>query len=282
MLALVEGNSLGLGLAARSSALLATAAVGLTAFAVVERRVRVPMVEFSFFRSRTFLGANGVAFIVSFAMLAMFFFMALYMQNILGYSAARGRRALPALDAGDHLHAPLAGRLTDRIGATAPIAVGLALRRRRAVHAVAHRPSTPATATCCPAFILMGIGMGLVDVADVHGRDERGAAAEGRRRVGHPVDEPDGRRHVRRGRLGALFQRIGPTTELVRLAGRPGSARPSRTGSWTTRLGTAWRLTRSTLPPAVGDALRNAFIHALSSALWLSAAVAAVGVVFAC
>ena len=55
------------------------------------------MVDFTLFRSQTFLGANLVAFVVSFAMLAMFFFTALYMQNILGYSAARGRRALPAL-----------------------------------------------------------------------------------------------------------------------------------------------------------------------------------------
>ena len=60
------------------------------------------MVDFAFFRSRSFLGANVVAFIVSFAMLAMFFFLALYMQNIRGYSPLRGRRALPALDGGDH------------------------------------------------------------------------------------------------------------------------------------------------------------------------------------
>src|SRR5256885_6808186 len=37
---------------------------------------------FRSFRSRGFLGANLVAFVVSFAMLAMFFFIALYMQNI--------------------------------------------------------------------------------------------------------------------------------------------------------------------------------------------------------
>ncbi len=47
-----------------------------------------PMVDFTFFRSRSFLGSNIVAFIVSFAMLAMFFFLALYMQNIRGYTAA--------------------------------------------------------------------------------------------------------------------------------------------------------------------------------------------------
>ncbi len=66
-------------------------------FFLVEHHVSAPMVEFGFFRSRTFLGANGVAFIVSFSMLAMFFFMALYMQNILGYGALEaGVRFLPS------------------------------------------------------------------------------------------------------------------------------------------------------------------------------------------
>jgi hypothetical protein len=39
-------------------------------FAALEARVKAPMVDFSFFRSRTFLGTNVVAFIVSFAILA--------------------------------------------------------------------------------------------------------------------------------------------------------------------------------------------------------------------
>ena len=55
------------------------------------------MVDFRFFRSRSFLGANIVAFIVSFAMLAFFFFIALYMQNIKGYSPLEaGVRFLPS------------------------------------------------------------------------------------------------------------------------------------------------------------------------------------------
>ena len=49
------------------------------------------MVEFPLFASRNFVGANLVALIVTFAMMAQFFFVALYMQDILGPLAARGR-----------------------------------------------------------------------------------------------------------------------------------------------------------------------------------------------
>ncbi|MEA2153291.1 MAG: hypothetical protein QOI18_1524, partial [Solirubrobacteraceae bacterium] len=84
ILALVQGNSWHWG-STRIVALFALAVIGLVSFVVVEQRSSSPMIDFSFFRSRTFLGANIVAFIVSFAMLAMFFFLALYMQNIRHY-----------------------------------------------------------------------------------------------------------------------------------------------------------------------------------------------------
>src|SRR5436309_2120288 len=124
VLALVEGNSWGWG-SASILALFATAVAALAAFAIVERRARVPMVDFSFFRSRGFLGANLVAFIVSFSMLAMFFFLALYMQNVLGYTPLQaGLRFLPStvviIFAG-----PIAGRLTDRIGSRPLMTGGL-------------------------------------------------------------------------------------------------------------------------------------------------------------
>ena len=86
VLALIEGNAWGWGSPA-IVALFVGGALGLVAFTFVERNVRAPMVEFEFFANRNFLGATAVAFIISFAMLGTFFFMAIYMQDVLGYSA---------------------------------------------------------------------------------------------------------------------------------------------------------------------------------------------------
>ncbi|MDP1847125.1 MAG: MFS transporter [Solirubrobacteraceae bacterium] len=158
-LALVEAGDWG-WTSARVLGLFALAAVALSVFAVVERRVRVPMVDFSFFASRTFLGANIVAFIVSFAMLGMFFFLTLYMQNILRYSPLEaGIRFLPSTLM-VILVAPIAGRQTDRVGPRPLIVAGLSLV---AISLVWQSFLTPTSGFgfLLPGFVLMGIGIAL-------------------------------------------------------------------------------------------------------------------------
>ena len=198
VLALVEGNSWGWS-SGRVISLLAVAAIGLTAFVVIEKRSAAPMVDFSFFQSRTYLGTNLVAFIISFAMLAQFFFLALYMQNILGYSPLQtGIRFLPAT-AVIIVMGPLAGRLTDRIGAKIPMVLGLTT--------VALALFIQSRLTIHSGYGLLAAGLhpdgprhGPDDVTDEHRGDERSRPHQGRRRLGRAVDEPDGRRYVRRRR----------------------------------------------------------------------------------
>jgi EmrB/QacA subfamily drug resistance transporter len=160
VLALVEGNRWGWG-SVRVISLFAIAIVASVAFVLIELRHPAPMVDFRFFRSRSFLGANLVAFFVSFAMLAQFFFLALYMQNILHFSPLQaGVRFLPATVL-IIVMGPLAGRLTDRVGPRPLMTAGLVvvagaifIQSRITIHT--------GYLLLLPGFMLMGVGMGLV------------------------------------------------------------------------------------------------------------------------
>jgi EmrB/QacA subfamily drug resistance transporter len=159
-LALVEANSWGWG-SPGIIGLFVLAAAGLTAFASVERRAPVPMVDFSFFGAKTFLGANLLAFIVSFAMLAMFFFISLYMQNILRFSPLEaGLRFLPTTLMVVAI-APIAGRLTDRIGARPLMTIGMALVSL-SLFWQSFLDVDTGFGFLLPGFVLMGIGISLV------------------------------------------------------------------------------------------------------------------------
>src|SRR5689334_3457543 len=158
VLALVEGNSWGWGSPA-IIALLAASVGGLVTFVAIERTTDAPIVDFNFFRSQSFLGANIVAFFISFGMFAVFFFLALYMQNILGYGPLEtGLRFLPTtlviMVAG-----PIAGRLSDKIGPRTPLTVGLLLVSLSLAWQSRITVDTSFGFLVVP-FILLGIGMG--------------------------------------------------------------------------------------------------------------------------
>jgi EmrB/QacA subfamily drug resistance transporter len=70
--------------------LLGGAAVLLAAFAVIELRVaRAPLMPFGLLRSRSVSGANAMMFLIGAAFFSMWYFLSLYLQNVLGYSALR-------------------------------------------------------------------------------------------------------------------------------------------------------------------------------------------------
>ncbi len=159
ILALVEGNSWGWG-SAEIVALLVGAAVGLASFVAVELRVRTPMIEFHFFSDRNFLGAVVVALIVSFAMLGVFFFLALYMQDILGYSPLEaGVRFLPSTLM-IVVVAPVAGRLSDRFGPRWLIATGLMVVAG-SLYSFSGIAVDSSYMDLLPGFMMLGIGIAL-------------------------------------------------------------------------------------------------------------------------
>jgi EmrB/QacA subfamily drug resistance transporter len=113
--ALVEGNRHG-WTSAEILGLFAASAVLLAAFVVLERRQRLAMLDLSLFRIGAFTGANLVAMLVSLSMFGVFFFVTLYVQNILHYSPTKaGATFLPMVLLIIFI-APVAGRLSDKIG----------------------------------------------------------------------------------------------------------------------------------------------------------------------
>jgi len=282
VLALIEGNDWGWG-SSRIIGLFALSALGLLAFILTERRVRFPMVEFSFFRSRQFVGTNGIAFVVSFAMLAMFFFMALYMQNILGYSPLEaGIRFLPSTVV-IIVAAPIAGRLTDRIGARVPIVVGLTLVAI-ALYLQSRVTIDTGYSYLLPAFALMGLGIGLtmspMSTAAMNAVQEtKAGVASGILSMSRMVGGTFGVAAV-----GALFQQLSDNRLHERLGELPLS---SQQQAWfANNLGSgavAGKLKQldPTTANEVGRVLKETFVHSLAMSLRLSTAVAAAGVVIA-
>ncbi|HEX3276960.1 MAG TPA: MFS transporter, partial [Thermoleophilaceae bacterium] len=274
VLALVEGNAWGWG-SGRILGLLAVAVVAIAAFFAIEPRVREPMVDFSLFRSRTFLGANGIAFIVSFAMFAMFFFTALYMQNILGYSPIEaGVRFLPSTLM-IVLVAPLAGRLTDKVGPRPLMVSGLSLVTL-ALFLQTRIDVDTGYGLLLPAFVLMGLGMALVmspmSTAAMNAVvPEKAGVGSGILSMNRMVGATFGV-----AALGALFQHLARSELADKLAGTGVSKAQQNQIVHSLGVGGG-----DAMPPEAAHAARDAFIHALSSGMWLSAGVAALGVVLA-
>jgi EmrB/QacA subfamily drug resistance transporter len=159
VLALVEGNAWGWG-SPEILGLIAVAAIALPGFVAVERRVKAPMVQFELLSDRNFLGAVIVALVISFAMLGVFFFLAIYMQNILGYSALEaGVRFLPSTLAIVAV-APIAGRLADRFGPRWLIVGGLAILSL-SLFSFTGVAVDSTYLDLLPGFMLLGIGIAM-------------------------------------------------------------------------------------------------------------------------
>ena len=124
--ALIEANTYG-WTSPRILALFGVAVLALTAFVLLERHQRVPMLDLSLFRNTTFAGANLAMLLVALAMFGIFFFNSLFFQNILGYSPIEAGALFLPMTVLIIVVAPVAGRLSDRIGARWLIGTGLTL-----------------------------------------------------------------------------------------------------------------------------------------------------------
>ncbi len=113
--ALVDATDVGWG-STQTIGLLAVSAALLAAFVVIELRSAAPLVPFGIFRRRTLTGANVVGLLVGASLFSMFFFISLYMQQVLGYSAIKAGFSYLPLALMIIFAAGLASQLVTRIG----------------------------------------------------------------------------------------------------------------------------------------------------------------------
>jgi EmrB/QacA subfamily drug resistance transporter len=124
--ALIEGNQYG-WTSGRILGAFVVAVVTLVAFVLLERHQRLPMLDLSLFRNGTFAGANAAMLLVGLAMIGVFFYVSLFMQQVLRFSPVEAGATFLPMTLLVIIVAPQAGRLTDRIGARWLVGAGLTL-----------------------------------------------------------------------------------------------------------------------------------------------------------
>jgi EmrB/QacA subfamily drug resistance transporter len=122
---LLDASSAGWG-STKIVSLLGLSVALIAAFVWIELRSRAPLVPFRIFRLRTLTGANVVGLMLGASLFSMFFFISLYMQQVLGYSAIHAGLSYLPLALTIIVAAGLGGQLVTRFGFKPVLAAGMA------------------------------------------------------------------------------------------------------------------------------------------------------------
>jgi EmrB/QacA subfamily drug resistance transporter len=159
--ALVEAPTVGWG-STSTIGEFAIAAGILAVFVVNEHRASDPLVPFSLFRIRGLAAANLTQLISFAGLYSMFFFLSLYMQNVLGYSPIQTGLAYLPLTLGFMISAGIATPLLPRVG-TKPVIVAGALVAASGLYYLSHAPAGGTfLADLLPGIVVVAIGVGAV------------------------------------------------------------------------------------------------------------------------
>lgn len=163
VLGLIRGSEDGWGSAPILAALLG-AALLLGAFLVVERRATAPMLPLELFRIPAFTGTALVAFAQSIAIYPLLLFLAIYLQQALGFTPTEtGLRMLP-MTVLILIVAPFSGKLTDRLSLRVPLVAGLGLFGVALLAIHGAEPGDSWT-RLLPGLLLGGIAVGMISPA---------------------------------------------------------------------------------------------------------------------
>lgn len=143
-------------------ACLTAGAVLLVAFVVVESRVAHPMFDLSLFRTPTFVGGSIAAFTMNASLFAMFLYLVIYLQDVLGYSSLGAGLRLLIITGALLVAAAVAGRLSERVPIRLLIGPGLALVGI-GLFLMAGLHGDSSWTHLVPGFVVAGVGAGLVN-----------------------------------------------------------------------------------------------------------------------
>ena len=182
--AIVRAPQAGWG-SAETLLVLAVGLALLALFVALQARVREPLMRLGIFRAPNLAAANLTQLLLGAAWIPMWFFLNLYLQQVLGYGAFEGGAALlPMTLTIMFLMVVVAPRIIDRLGFKAPIVAGmLVLASGMAVLSLV-RPDGSFAADVLPASLIAATGMALAFIPSLGtaisaARPEEGGLASG-------------------------------------------------------------------------------------------------------
>jgi EmrB/QacA subfamily drug resistance transporter len=279
VLSLIEGNDHG-WTSTRIVAQLVGSLVLLLAFLAIEVRKSHPLFELELFKKPAFVGASIAAFSLSASMFALFLYITLYIQNILGFTPLEaGLRFLP-ITLLSFFAAPIAGKLTERYqprwflgGGLFLISIGILL--------MAGIDEQSKWTFLLPGFAIAGIGIGLVNPPLAS--TAVGVVPPQRAGMGSGINSTFRQVGIATGiaGLGALFQSHVNSSLTDSLAGTPAAGQSKEFGQAVTS--GAFNEIIVNLPANVREtaatAGKQAFISGYHSIFYVASAIALVGAI---
>lgn len=158
--ALIEGNHYGWTSPVIVS-LLALGTALIAAFVWWELRVPDPMMKVELFKLRNFWAGNVISGVMAFGMFGIFFPLTIFLQAILGYTPIRAGLTMTPMAVTIMFVAPVAGRLSDRIGSRWLLVGGLATAATGVAFLTTQISMGTSVWNLFPALVVTGLGMGM-------------------------------------------------------------------------------------------------------------------------
>ena len=199
-----------------------------------------PLVPFALFKDRNYALMNLVTCFIAIGMLGIFLPFSIYLQSVLGFSALKAGLTMAPASLVSMFVAPVAGRMSDRIGGKYILMVGLTLFAggMGSIALIAQTTVLPGTTSSSPQLVA-GYRHRLHLRADDHRSPAQRESADGRRRLGRVQHHPPGGHGDRHGRCRRAasepahrgIHQSGRAARSEPSARRPGEARSRLPGS---------------------------------------------------